>query len=64
MIRLEAMLRNGLTIDLAQPEFIGDKITNISEAREAAECAIDYIGRTRVKAIKIIMDEQLIEVVK
>ena len=61
-ITMTAVLTNGIRIDLDAPEFVGEGIRNIDDARDAAQEALDYIGDD-CEAVEIRVDGELAETV-
>ena len=61
-ITMIAVLKNGNRTDLDAPEFVGDGLRNLDDARDAAQEALDYIG-VDCEAVEIHADGELVETV-
>ena len=64
-IKLIAWIRKGQNwqrADLDNPEFVGDGLRDIDDARDAAREAIDYIGE-ECESVEIHIDGELVETV-
>lgn len=65
-IQMIAIVREGINCnrcELSEPEFVGDGLMSIEDAREAAMDALYYIGE-RAEWVEIYEDGELVETVR